>query len=152
MFKVRKAVPADLDRLAAFAYAEAVESEQSSFPTDTVRRGVAAGLADSALARYWVLVDGEGEVVGSISVVREWSDWRAGYYWWIQSLYLQPPYRGKGLLKLLLEKVREEAAAAGAVELRLYVNKGNERAIRAYLREGFVDLPYQIMALSLLPE
>lgn len=148
LFTVREAVPADLERLAAFAAAEAAESERSTFPVAVVRRGVAAGLEDSALARYWVLVDGAGEVVGNISVVREWSDWRAGYYWWIQSLYLQPPYRGKGLLGLLLERVRDEAAAAGALELRLYVHKENERAIRAYRREGFVELPYQIMALK----
>ena len=59
MFIVREAVAADLEKLVAFAAAEAAESEQANFPVEVVRRGVAAGLENSALARYWVLVDGE---------------------------------------------------------------------------------------------
>lgn len=145
MFSVREAGPVDLEQLIAFALAEAVDAEQALFPAASVYRGVEAGLENPALARYWVVETLDGAVVGSISIVREWSNWRAGDYWWVQSLYILPEYRGKGLLKMLLERVRREATAAGALELRLYAHEENIRALKAYRREGFVDAPYRIM-------
>ena len=148
MFRMRDATPADLEKLVAFTAAEAFEAEGAAFSIESVRRGVGAGLENPALARYWVLETDDGELVGNISIIREWSDWRAGYYWWIQSVYLSPEHRGRGLLTMMLNKVREEAAAAGALELRLYAHEGNRRALQAYRREGFADLPYRIMVLK----
>jgi len=144
-FSVRAATIKDLDTLVSFTLAEAVEAEGIEISAETVSRGISAGLQDPALARYWVLEDHENAVVGSISVVREWSDWHAGYYWWIQSMFIKPGYRGQGLMRQLVAAVAETAAAEAALELRLYVHEENERAIRAYRRADFADSPYRIM-------
>ena len=90
LFHVRPATLDDLDTLVSFTLAEAQEAEGLDLVPETVRRGVRAGLEDPAVSRYWLL---EGEAdgpVGAISIVREWSDWQAATYWWIQSLYLEP--------------------------------------------------------------
>ena len=139
----------DLDILASFTLAEAKEAEGIEGSAERIREGVRAGLADPAVAIYWVLESPDSSVVGSISVVREWSDWNAGYYWWIQSLYIKPKFRGRGLLKPLIEAVREEAKRQKALELRLYAHRSNEWALNAYRREGFRELPYQVMGLEL---
>lgn len=147
-YTVRAATPADLDTLVAFILAEAAEAEGATKAPETVRAGIGAGLSDPAIARYWVLENEAGEVVGSISVVREWSDWHAGFYWWIQSIFIAPAYRGQGLMPRLLDAVRAAARAENALDLRLYVHHDNARAIRAYRKAGFSDLPYQIMSLA----
>lgn len=48
-----------------------------------VRKGIRAALEDESVAIYWVLQGSRDEIVGNISVVKEWSNWKAGYYWWI---------------------------------------------------------------------
>jgi ribosomal protein S18 acetylase RimI-like enzyme len=90
-----------------------------------------------------------GEVVASMSVVTEWSNFRGGDYWWIQSLFIAPGHRASGLVDLLLDHLARTAAASGALELRLYAHGANERALRAYHRCGFATLPYVIMRRSL---
>ena len=148
---VRPARMGDLETLVSFTLAEAMEAEASSKRAQTVRVGVRAGLEDARVSRYWVLETDEGAVVGSASVVREWSDWHAADYWWVQSMYVHPDWRGRGLSALLLEEVARQAQAAGALEVRLYVHEDNERAVAAYRRYGFVDAPYQVMRLPVRP-
>jgi ribosomal protein S18 acetylase RimI-like enzyme len=96
----------------------------------------------------WVLERENSSLVGSISVVKEWSDWHAGYYWWIQSLFIRPEYRGRNLVGLLMEAVAKKARREDAVQVRLYVHRENVRAIKAYRRQGFSEAPYLIMQLE----
>ncbi len=147
-FSVRTANINDLDRLVSFTIAEANEAEGLDKSADVVKEGIKVGLEDPTVARYWVLENDQSEVIGSVSVVKEWSDWHAGYYWWIQSMFIQPEYRGQGLMTLLLDAVKARAKIENALEIRLYVHKENVRAIKAYQRAGFSDLPYQIMAMT----
>jgi GNAT superfamily N-acetyltransferase len=146
---VRVANMNDLDFLVSFTLAEANEAEGSEKSSVTVSNGIRVSLENSAIAQYWVLENNEKKLIGSVSVVKEWSDWHAGYYWWIQSMFIQPEYRGQGLMNLLLNEVKEAAKTGDALELRLYVHKDNIRAIRAYNREGFLDSPYQIMTMNI---
>ncbi len=146
---VREARLDDLETLVAFTLAEAVDAENRRLDAETVRRGVAAALTDPDIAMYWVLENADGSAVGSISVVREWSNWQAGYYWWIQSLYIRPEARGQGLMRDLVRAVAAEARRQGALDLRLYAHRDNARARRAYEREGFEEAPYVIMAMRL---
>jgi len=91
----------------------------------------------------------DGQVVGSISVVTEWSNFRGGYYWWIQSLFIVPVHRGTGLVDLLLNTVAKAASGVDALDLRLYVLQSNHRAMAAYLRCDFDETPYTIMVRRL---
>lgn len=141
---VRDATQADGATLVAFVLAEAREAEGRSLDPGAVSAAVTAALCDPALARYWLVLDGD-TAVGAISVVREWSDWSNAAYWWIQFVFLAPEARGRGLLARMVDEVRRAAGAASAAELRLYVHPGNARAIRAYQRIGFAPLAYQIL-------
>jgi GNAT superfamily N-acetyltransferase len=148
-FFVRIANIDDLDTLVSFTLAEAKEAEGIKKSSVIVRKGIKAALENPTIARYWVLENHERETIGSVSVVKEWSDWHAGYYWWIQSMFIRPEYRGQKLMRLLLDKVREAARKEEAIDIRLYVHKDNIRAIKAYSREGFSVSPYQIMRMDL---
>jgi GNAT superfamily N-acetyltransferase len=148
-YTLREANSADLETIVAFTLEEAREAEDADVNLESVRRGIAAAFTDPPLARYWVAEAGDGRIVGSTSVVTEWSDFHGGHYWWVQSVFIVPEHRGQGLLELLLEHLVRTARQAGALDLRLYVHDSNERAVRAYRRCGFTDAPYLIMRRSL---
>jgi GNAT superfamily N-acetyltransferase len=148
-FLVRRAELADLELLLSFTIAEAREAEGIFGDAARVREGIRTALADSSVAMYWVLETDSSELVGHMSVVKEWSDWNSGYYWWIQSMYIRPAFRGQALMDRLLHVVEDTARQAGALELRLYVHARNERAIKAYHKAGFCDSEYRIMTMSI---
>ena len=147
--KVRRARLGDLEKLISFALEEAREAEGLKKVPATLRKGIETALYDETIALYWVLVDKNDEPVGNVSALREWSNWNAGFYWWIQSMYISPEYRGKGHLLKLLDAVKAEARRQGGLDLRLYVNKDNNRAVRAYLKSGFTESKYKIMIQGL---
>jgi len=145
MYTIRQAEIGDLGRIVGFTLLEAGEAEGLGVDADCIRRGVTAGLEDPSVASYWVAESSDGEIVASTSLVREWSNFNGGYYWWVQSMFIVPEHRGRGLVDLILEAVAEEARAAGAIDLRLYAHGSNRRAIDAYRRCGFVRTEYVIM-------
>ncbi len=146
--KVRKAVLDDLPYLVNFTSEEAREAEGSVKIPETLEKGILVALRDPSIATYWVLVDENDTPVGSVSAVREWSDWNAGYYWWIQSMFLSKSQRGKGRMSLLLDAVKHEMKVQKGLELRLYVHKDNCTAVRAYQNAHFSKSDYEIMILS----
>ncbi|EHR0759553.1 GNAT family N-acetyltransferase [Vibrio parahaemolyticus] len=148
MMKVRKAVLDDLPYLVHFTSEEAREAEGSIKIPETLEKGILVALRDPSIATYWVLVDKNDTPVGSVSAVREWSDWNAGYYWWIQSMFLSKSQRGKGRMSLLLDAVKHEMKVQKGLELRLYVHKDNCTAVRAYQNAHFSKSDYEIMILS----
>lgn len=114
----------------------ALETEEMALPPAVVARGVSAVLADPDKGRYFVAVD-RGEIVGSLLATPEWSDWRDGTWWWIQSVYVAPEARGRGVFRALYEHVRAEVEAEpGLLGLRLYVDRGNRGAQAVYERLG----------------
>ena len=143
--RVRTAIPSDLEILADFISEEAREAEARELDRETLLRGIEAGLNDSSVAAYWVLIDEAEKPCGTLSVTREWSEWNAGYYWWIQSVYLEPAHRGRGCMSLLLEAVLEAARTQNCLELRLYVHETNMRAIKSYQKAQFDHSHYKIM-------
>uniref|UniRef100_UPI0030EF0681 GNAT family N-acetyltransferase n=1 Tax=Vibrio vulnificus TaxID=672 RepID=UPI0030EF0681 len=145
---IRKAELRDLSFLVEFTSEEAREAENAVKIPETLKRGIEAALRDRDVASYWVMTDENDIPIGSVSSIREWSDWNAGYYWWIQSMYLRPEYRGKGLMSELITCVESEMYREGGLELRLYVHKDNVVAKRAYEKSGFSFSDYQIMVLS----
>lgn len=146
--KVRKAVLDDLPYLVNFTAEEAREAEGSIKIPETLEKGILVALRDPSIATYWVLADENNTPVGSVSAVREWSDWNAGYYWWIQSMFLSKSQRGKGRMSLLLDAVKHEMKEQKGLELRLYVHKDNSKAVRAYQNAHFSKSDYEIMILS----
>lgn len=148
-FAVRRADVKDLPTLVDFAVWEAQEAEGITKARECVLAGVKRGLEDNEIARYWVGEDAQGNMLGNISVVREWSNWNAGFYWWIQSMFIVPEQRGRGLMHLLVEKVIEAARSENALDIRLCVHRDNARAAKAYRKIGFRDASYRVMSMEL---
>jgi GNAT superfamily N-acetyltransferase len=148
-YRIREAICADIETLIDFTLREALDAEGATKDLDGVSRGVRSAIEDPLLATYWVAETVGGEVAGSTSVVTEWSNFHGGQYWWVQSLFIVPEHRGRGLVDLLLNHLAERAADAGALDLRLYAHSGNARAVRAYERCGFSQAPYVMMTRKL---
>ena len=149
--RIRDAVAADLELLAQWAQAMAWETEHTRLDADRVRAGVAAGLADAGKARYFVAMHDAplaghetiGIATGTLMLTREWSDWRNGDWWWIQSVYVAPEHRLQGVFAALYRHVEALARATpGVVGLRLYVEKENTAAQRTYAALGMQDAGY----------
>jgi len=122
----------------------AIETEQKKLDHATLVKGVDAILRDPRLGLYFVAVAGE-RIVGQMAVTEEWSDWRNGSIWWLQSVFVDPAWRGRGVFRLLLNKVSARGREAGAIGVRLYVERRNERAQGTYSRSGFSDAGYVVM-------
>lgn len=129
------------EEIARFQVAMAMESEGLALNEERVRRGVRAVLADEAKGRYVIALLG-GKVVGCLMITREWSDWNSCWYWWIQSVYVLPEYRGRGIYKAMYNKVLDLAKAEGVSQIRLYVDKSNSTAQAVYQKLGMEECHY----------
>ena len=129
----------------AFNTAIAWETEDKRLDPAVLTAGVRAVLSDSARGFYTV-VERDGEVVGQIMVTFEWSDWRNGEIWWLQSVYVLPEFRRQGVFRSLIQHLQAEAAASpNVVGLRLYVEEHNTTAQATYDRLGLKLAGYVVM-------
>jgi GNAT superfamily N-acetyltransferase len=141
---VRRAAPADVDALVRFNRAIAEETEGKELSQPVVSAGIRSVFEDPGKGFYIVAVAG-GTPVGSLLVTREWSDWRNAYYWWIQSVYVRPEHRGRGIYTILHRYVEELARSEGNVcGLRLYVDSGNSAAKAVYGKMGMLKSRYDL--------
>lgn len=142
---VRSATPADAAVIIEFNRRLAQETEGKTLDGATLAAGVAAVLADPVRGRYYLAED-DGAPLAQLMITTEWSDWRNGWFWWIQSVYVREDARRRGLFRLLYEYVREQAQADGAViGLRLYVEHANRPAQDAYRRLGLDATGYLLL-------
>ncbi len=141
---VRRATLDDAEVIARFNIAMARETEDHVLDPAVIRPGVRTAVSDPSKCLYFVAEIG-GLVVGQTMVTFEWSDWRNGDVWWLQSVYVEPAMRGLGVFRALHGHVATEARAAGSVGLRLYVWNQNERAQATYAKLGWVDGNYKVM-------
>lgn len=144
MIAIRTATPADLESLACWAEAMALETEGKVLDASTIRAGIAAGLADPHKARYFV-AEHDGRAVGTLMLTTEWSDWRDGWWWWIQSVFVAEGARRLGVFRALYAHVEREARSTPGVRgLRLYVENDNARAQSTYAALGMADAHYRV--------
>ncbi len=142
--EIRNAVLADSGTIANYNSLMAEETEGRPLDPDVIGPGVADILSDPSKGRYWVAEAGS-ELVGQIMVTYEWSDWRNGMIWWIQSVYVRPEHRRSGVFKALYQHVERRARESGACGLRLYVEQNNVRAQNTYEALGMIDPNYRVM-------
>jgi len=144
-FDIREARPADGPTLADYNSRMAEETEGKALDQQVIGPGVAALLADATKGRYWVAV-AEGQIIGQLMVTYEWSDWRNGNIWWIQSVYIHPDWRRMGVFSALYHHVESLVAEQPqAIGLRLYVEENNSRAQQTYEALGMVKPNYLVM-------
>ena len=135
----------DADVLARFNVELAKESENLVLEPALVQAGVQALLRDAAKGTYFVAEAG-GAVVGQLLITHEWSDWRNGDFWWLQSVYVRADFRRRGVFQALFEHVIAKAKEQGNVTgLRLYVENQNESALKVYHRLGLQETHYRVL-------
>lgn len=143
--QVRDALERDAAVIAEFNTLLALESENMRLAPDVIEAGVKAMLADRSMGRYWV-AETDGRVIGQIMVTHEWSDWRNGVIWWIQSVYVDGDHRRRGVFSRLYRHVESLARHdPGVCGIRLYVERDNARAQRTYESLGMRMTGYQVM-------
>ena len=140
--EIRIAREEDIPALVEFNQAMALETEGKQLDEGVLNAGVTAVFADHTKG-FYVVSEASGVVAAGLMVTTEWSDWRNGWFWWIQSVYVRPEHRGSGLYGKMYEFVKSKAAAAGNVcGFRLYVEKENENARRVYEKLGMAKTYY----------
>jgi GNAT superfamily N-acetyltransferase len=154
---IREATPSDTEVIADYNCRLAFETEARRLDVELVRQGVGALLQDPAKGIYYVAeIPANGEppmVAGQLLITYEWSDWRNGNFWWIQSVYVEKTFRGKGVFTALFEHV--SALAAGKKDvcgLRLYMEAENGTARRAYERIGFLRTSYEVFEMDFVKD
>jgi len=150
MVCVRPARPEDIPAMVRFNFGLVKETEGASLDPSVLQKGIELALADPQKARYFV-AECDGKPVGQTMITYEWSDWRCGWVWWIQSVYVDPAYRQRGVFRALYEYVREAARREGAVGLRLYVRDDNPRARTVYQRLGMKPSGYSVFEEMFVP-
>jgi ribosomal protein S18 acetylase RimI-like enzyme len=145
---IRAATAEDADFLAHGNAAMALETEHKQLDPVVVGAGVRAALADSGKGLYFI-AESNGRRVGQLMFTYEWSDWRNGTFWWIQSVYVLPEARRNGVFLALFRHVEHLAERdPGVCGIRLYVERENTRAQATYRRCGLHDAGYTVMEVD----
>ena len=149
--KIRQAGLADAAVIAEFNLLLALETEGLKLDPACVRAGVSALLADSNKGVYFV-AEVEGTIAGQLMITYEWSDWRNGNIWWLQSVYVKREFRQQGIFRELFRFLEARARAQKDVcGLRLYMHAGNRTARRSYEKLGMQQTHYEVFELVLDP-
>ena len=144
MYTIRRATLDDFAVIVDWNMRLANETEDIHLDRATLTCGVHAALTDENKALYFV-AESDGRVVGMLMITYEWSDWRNGQLWWIQSVYVPPEWRRRGVFRALYEHVHQLAKTKNVKGLRLYVEQTNTVAQTTYQRMGLNRSYYQVL-------
>lgn len=141
---IRQALAQDAAELAEFNISMARETESIELIPEVIRAGVEAMIQHPERG-FYLVVELDNGIQASLMVTTEWSDWRNGTFWWIQSVYVRPQYRRQGLYRELYERVKELAEQEPSVcGFRLYVERDNQVAQQTYASLGMCETEYKI--------
>ena len=145
---VRVATAADAEFLVRGNAAMALETEDLSLDLDRLRDGVHALFEQPGRGVYYV-AELDGQRAGQMMITYEWSDWRNGLFWWIQSVYVEPRFRSQGVFRAVYRHVEKLARTTpGVCGLRLYVENSNSQAQEIYQRLGLQRTAYQMFEVD----
>ena len=141
---IRRAMSQDADELAEFNISMARETEGVDLIPEVIGAGVRA-MIDNPQMGFYLVVELDNGIQASLMVTTEWSDWRNGMFWWIQSVYVRPQYRRQGLYRELYARVKEMAEQEPSVcGFRLYVERENRTAQLTYESLGMSETEYRL--------
>ncbi len=141
---IRKAIPNDAAALSRFNQHMAFETEAIELIPDVISAGVNAMIKNPHMG-FYLVAENKAEILASLMITTEWSDWRNGLFWWIQSVYVKPECRRQGLYKQLYQRVKDMAEAeTGVCGFRLYVEHDNSNAQKTYHSLGMEETGYKL--------
>ncbi|MCF7956404.1 MAG: GNAT family N-acetyltransferase [Phycisphaerae bacterium] len=141
---IRNAAHHDAERIVHFNKSMARETEDKHLDDRILTSGVNAVLNDPKYG-FYLVAEVDGAVVASLMVTNEWSDWRDGVFWWIQSVYVDPAFRRRGIFRAMYKEARNRAASTPQVcGCRLYVEQDNTTARKTYAKLGFKETNYKL--------
>jgi len=141
MIIIRKAKPEDAPKIIDFQQKMAWETEQMSLAPEIITNGVNKVFSNPILGQYWVAEE-TGQVIASLLITYEWSDWRNTNVWWLQSVYVLPSHRRTGIFRSMYSHIKNEVDNLGVAGLRLYVETNNSRAQKTYEALGMKSEHY----------
>jgi ribosomal protein S18 acetylase RimI-like enzyme len=141
MILIRKAISTDATSIIDFQLRMALETENMKLVPEIVTKGVDAVFHDQSRGQYYV-AESDGNVVASLLITYEWSDWRNCNVWWFQSVYVIPEFRRLGVFRKMYSHIRELAEEQDIAGLRLYVETKNSRAQKTYEALGMSSEHY----------
>ena len=146
--RIRRAKPDDTNTITAFNTAMALETEHRHLDQARLRDGVRSILSHPEYGFYIIAEHPNSEVIqpiGQLMITFEWSDWRNGVFWWIQSVYVVPDQRGRGVYQAMHQYILAQSSEDQRVcGIRLYVARDKQRAHTAYQRVGLFRSPYEL--------
>ena len=141
-FTIRQAYASDAPAIADFNRQMAFETEHKKLRPEVILAGVNAMIANPAHG-FYLVAENDNDIVGSLMVTTEWSDWRNGVVWWVQSVYIVETHRRQGIYRALYDEVKRLAADDPSVcGFRLYVEKDNVNAQKTYQSLGMEETDY----------
>jgi ribosomal protein S18 acetylase RimI-like enzyme len=144
MALIRQATKADSKQIIEFQLKMALESEGLTLDPEFLKAGVEAVFRDPQKGKYFVAEEDQ-KIVGSMLTTYEWSDWRNKWVIWLQSIYIMPDYRGKGIFRMMYEQIKSDVKRDNSVSgIRLYVDATNEKAIGIYNSLGMDGEHYRV--------
>jgi ribosomal protein S18 acetylase RimI-like enzyme len=145
---IRNAKPKDIETIAEYNIKMALETENKYLDKEIIIAGVSSIINDNSKGMYWVM-EMNKIIIGQLMVTYEWSDWRNGMMWWIQSVYVPKEQRRQGVYSQmynnLLELAQLDSECCG---IRLYVEKENKKAQKTYKKLGMKNAGYEIMEFN----
>ena len=147
MRKIIKANKNHIEIITQYNILMAQETENKKLEYQTVRKGVESVLNNPDKGTYYLCTE-ESEIIGQLMITKEWSDWRNCYFYWIQSVYTNPSKRGTGVFKELFNHILKIARLEKGCGVRLYVDKNNLIARKAYKKLKMQDSDYLLYELE----
>jgi ribosomal protein S18 acetylase RimI-like enzyme len=142
--RIRLARPGDAKAIVAFNSAMALETEGKRLFPEVIGAGVRS-LLRRPKAGFYLLAETKAQIIGVLMITKEWSDWRNGAFWWIQSVYVRPEFRRKGVYRRLYRHIQQLARKDPTVcGFRLYVERENRRAQATYRALGMEKTRYLV--------
>lgn len=144
MVQIRLATEEDKVEIADFQLRMALETEDLHLDEKTVQEGVLGVFRDPSKGKYFV-ASKDQQVIASTLLTNEWSDWRNQWFLWIQSVYVLPEYRNKGVFRKMYDSIKEMVLNDDTIAgLKLYVDSENKSAIATYKAIGMDGEHYKL--------
>ncbi len=145
---IRQATQGDAESIVKFNKEMAYETEGISLNLEKLTEGVKS-VFKSEKNGFYIVAECDGNIVGQAMITYEWSDWRNAIFWWIQSVYVLPEYRKIGVFRSIFKQIKAMANQSNVCGLRLYVDRDNLIAKKAYQSLGMSESHYDLYEMMI---